>query len=307
MATSINCEVKKELIPKALEDILPGRLIHEISSLGIRGIEEIRIRRTGATALTVYGRSIRLNTVIEPHETDEIFTSMCSRSVYAHTDTIRKGYLTLDGGMRVGLCGRAVVEGERIIGLSTVTGINIRIPTQITDVGEPICDILRSFSGGEGVLVYSPPAEGKTTLLRSVASKMAGGERPWRVCVVDSRRELAPSLDSRELMIDVLSGYPKGMGIEIATRTMNPQLIVCDEIGDVTEARAILGAVNCGVSVLASAHGRGVRDVFRREGLAEMHRAHVFGAYVGIKRRRYDYIYDVATWEEADALFKNIG
>ena len=152
------------------------------------------------------------------------------------------------------------------------------------------------------MLVYSPPGEGKTTLLRGVAAALASGAEAWRVAVIDSRGELGFSLDDASLCIDVLAGYPRALGLEIAARTMNAQLIVCDEIGGVDEARAIISAQNCGVPLLASAHGESVRSIMRRDGIRELHLAGVFGAYVGIKRRGIgiDYIYDISRAEEVE-------
>ena len=97
------------------------------------------------------------------------------------------------------------------------------------------------------------------------------------------------------------------MGIEIAARTMNPQLMVCDEIGDNEEAQAIIAAQNCGVPLLASAHGDTVEGLLRRTAIMNLHMAGVFEFYVGIERRREggEYRYTVTTAEEADVFLQN--
>ena len=107
--------------------------------------------------------------------------------------------------------------------------------------------------------------------------------------------------------MDVLSGYPRALGIEIAARSMNAQLIVCDEIGDVSEAQAIVAAQNCGVPLLATAHGSSVEGLLRRTGIRILHDARVFGAYVGIRREagERDYRYTFTSYGEADAILQD--
>ena len=109
--------------------------------------------------------------------------------------------------------------------------------------------------------------------------------------------------------MDVLTGYPRPRGIEIATRTMNAQLIVCDELGDAAEAEAIVAAQNCGVPFVASAHGDSVAGLLRRTGILRLHRAGVFGAYVGIRRPPWggEFSYTVTEWEEANGVLQSSG
>ena len=308
MAIKVNYTTKKDVLPDILSSFLPYRLVDEIEKISGTGrIEEIRIRRGRAASLTYAGKNLLLGTVLSADEMDRLFSDICGRSIYAHSETIRRGYVLLEGGIRVGVCGRAVIEGESVTGVYEPSAINIRLPMAKLDVGEPVCQILHGLGGLSGVLVYSPPAEGKTTLLRSVAMNLASGKNPLRVALVDTRGELSYALENEGACLDVLFGYPRGVGIEIATRTMSAELIVCDEIGDEVEAEAIIAAQNAGVPLLASAHGEDVEGLLRRSGIARLHRARVFGAYVGIKRHRGDFSYTVTPWEEADAIFKAFG
>ena len=296
----------RQLLPRALCDALPPRLCTEVEKSVPSGamIEELRLRRDRCASLTVAGRNLRLSTVLSGVEMDEILMRFCKGSLYAHSETITKGYLTLDGGIRVGICGRAGVSGGIVTGVAQISSLSIRLPHSAPPVGEEIDALLRSFSLVRGVLLYAPPGVGKTTLLRTVAARMAGGEHPLRVAVVDTRGELGYTLGSPTLLLDLLSGYPRGVGISIAARTLSAQLIVCDEIGDLGEAREIVEAHSCGVPLLASAHAADARELLLRPGMRLLHEMRCFGAYVGLSRRlgSFDYEYDILEWEAANAL-----
>ena len=295
----------RRLLPGVLGAVLPPALCAQIEAAVPSGdlLEEVRLRRGHCASLTVSGRNIRLETVLSGAEMDALLMALCEGSLYAHGNTLRKGYLALRDGIRVGVCGRLGLVGEQVTGVCEVSALSIRIPHVPPLVGGEIAALLRRLSLTGGVLIFAPPAVGKTTVLRSVTVQLAGGERPFRVAVVDTRGELAYGLTAPSLLVDVLSGYPKGLGISVATRTLSAELIVCDEIGDMDEAREIVQAHNCGVPLLASAHAAEIGELLVRPGPRLLHEAHCFGAYVRLFRRpgAFDFDYRVWKWEEADA------
>ena len=307
MGISISHIEKQEKYPVFLKRFLPESLCREIDLVPISAIEEIRLRAGARVTLTTSRGNIFLKSVFSQKEIADILSDMCGHSLYAYSDMINNGYVTLEGGVRVGICGRAAVEDERIIGVYSISSLNIRIPSDIRGIGGEICRLLRRVTGSRGVLIYSPPGVGKTTLLRSVARIMASGTDAARVAIIDTRGEISCFEDMQGAAIDVLSCYPKGIGIEIAARTMNAQLMICDEIGEEREIKSILYAQNCGVPLLASAHGDTVGGLLRRQGIMELHRAGVFGAYVRISRRAgsREYDYKITTAEEADDILQN--
>lgn len=293
-------------------DLLPPRLTAALLD-AVRGnegqIEEIRLRAGRYATLTVGGRNLTSQAILTSADLTAILTHMCGGSLYAYSQTINQGYITLPDGIRVGVVGHAVCENDRIIGVCEITGLCIRLPHRFGRMGGVVCRLLRRMAaeGGapQGVLIYAPPGEGKTTLLRAVTAGMAGadGQPPLRTVVVDTRGELGFETDGQGLCLDVLRGYPRARGVEIATRTLSAQLIVCDEIGDVEEAMSLVSAHHGGVPLVASAHAGALDELLRRTGIRLLHEAHLFGAYVGIRRDgQGDFTYRVTLRSDADRI-----
>ncbi len=291
MRTMIFDRVHDAALDSGILSYLPPALAAEISGRPLARVEEIRLRVGGACSLTADRESIILKYRLSRREIDETVKKMCGGSLYAYSDTINRGYIIMDGGVRVGLCGRAVTEGQRIVGVYDISSVAIRLPHRAPRVGRPICELLRRSGFFSGVLIYSPPGEGKTTLLRAVIAELAGGERPVRTAVIDTRGELGCFLPDG-LTVDILSGYPRGAGIELAVRTLSPELIVCDELGaDTAEAEAVAAAHNCGVALLATAHARELSELKNKKGIALLAERGIFSHFVGIRRAGDDYEY----------------
>ena len=300
MRTLINTVKKADSeLPHELLSSLPSRLKDEISSLESEKISELRLRSRGACSV-MYGRSFQaLRTSVSQEELEHTVKQLCNGSLYAFRDTINKGYISLRCGIRVGVCGRAVYENGKLIGVYDISSLCIRIPHHVSNLGDSICRLVFERRLTDGVLIYSAPGVGKTTLLRSITERLSSPPVNMRLSVIDTRGELDFGLP-KGLNCDVLSGYEKGLGIEIAVRCLNPQLIVCDEIGaDLSEAQSILRAHNSGVPLLASAHASDLDSLLRRPAIAELHRSACFGYYVGITRDQNGFKYTLNKRNEA--------
>ena len=297
------------LLPKALAEEICHALDHERRK-GHCVLEEIRLRADRRVYLTLGAagkkRNLPLSFLLPKDELTLIFEKMCGGSLYAYGESILRGAISLGGGVRVGICGRASLDGGRIRGIYDISSLNIRLPCDLIRVERGLCArIEKCVQGGGGVLIYSPPAEGKTTLLRSLCAHLSGRESHMRVAVVDSRDELGSLPHSSEHSIDLLSGYPKAEAILMATSFMNPEVILCDEIGTSDEARAILEAQNCGVPLIATAHGDSFESLVRRPQIRILHDSCVFALYIGIRISESGFDYNIRSWEEAESELEN--
>ena len=292
---------EKTLLPDVLTELLPPRLCEAIASCGAGQAEELRIHAGRLTTVTCGGRNYATGVLLSQEEVTELFSAMCGGSIYAYQSKICNGYITLPGGIRVGVCGSASVDSGRMVGVGEISGLVVRLPHCHRVSAEPILKLLREAKGVGGVLLFSPPGVGKTTCLRAAARAAADPANGIRTVVVDTRAEFSGTLEGENLLLDILVGYPQEVGIDIAVRTLGAELIICDEIGTDDEARSLLLAANRGVPILASAHARSFPELFARPGIERLHRAKIFVAYVKLLRNGFGgFDYVIRSWEETD-------
>jgi len=285
-------------LPEILCNILPVPLLDAVRFSGAERIEEIRLHADRYCTVSCGTQNIWTGFLTTEEEIRKLLLQMCEGSLYAYGQSINEGYLTLPGGIRVGVCGRATVENGRVIGVHSVSGLMIRIPHRVRVDASPILDLLRVRNRSGGVLIYAPPGVGKTTLLRACATTAASAPYALRTVVVDTRSELKYTLEDKSLCLDILEGYPRDLGIEIATRSFGAQLVICDEIGSPADARAILQSANSGIALIATAHASSLSELLARPAFAELHRAGVFHTYVGLFREGSNFFYRYAAVED---------
>lgn len=284
---------------KDIEKYLPERLIKAINNKTKDGglLEEIRVRVNRQAFIICGGFNILLDVVISDVEMQEIVLSMTKGSLYAYKDSIANGYITLDVGVRVGIIGRAAIENNRIAGIYDINELAIRLPNRL----KVNCTEIDPYVRDGSVLIFAPPGIGKTTLLRSIIKSVAKGTDAKRICVIDTRNELAYDISQKDMFVSILTAYPRKLGIEIAVRTMNAQMIVCDEIGNDEDASAIIEAQGAGIPLIATCHGRTLEDILSHKGIRELHKAKIFNYYIQIERgERLGFKYSIFTKEDAD-------
>ncbi|WP_018132452.1 stage III sporulation protein AA [Effusibacillus pohliae] len=273
-------------------------------------LEEIRIRQgkplqvythQGDYYLDPEGQPIRLDHKayrVTQEEVSQTIQLLTRSSLYALEEELRRGYLTIAGGHRVGLAGRTVLSSEGFVQtMKDITHLNIRIAREVPGVADSIKQHLINPAGYKlyNALIISPPQCGKTTLLRDIARQVSDGllhpNLPGqKVGIVDERSELAGCVNGIPQhavgsRTDVLDACPKAEGMLMMIRSMSPQLLITDEIGREADRDAILEAVHAGVAVIASAHGHNMAEVKKRPAIRSLIEEQVFSRYLVLSRR----------------------
>ncbi len=302
---------------KGILPYLPPGLREEFSLIPpscLTGLEEIRLRLGFPIALRfncgeaflAQGSRITQNPengrVLSPQELRQIVLLISDSSFYALEEELKRGYITLRGGHRAGLCGRAVLDGGNIRTLKDISSINLRLARFVAGNGEKL---LPRLYGGEPktlqhTLIASPPGAGKTTLLRDLAGLLSKGHgelspnikgAAYNVGIVDERSEIAAMLEGKPQLplgprCDVLDACPKGEGMMLMIRSMAPQIIICDEIGRIEDATAIREASNAGIIIIASAHGSNKEELLARPVMGGLLKEKAFGRIVFLSRAK---------------------
>ena len=228
-------------------------------------------------------------------ELEEILKHLCGYSLYAFADEIRQGFLTVQGGHRVGLAGQVILDdGGRIKNMKYIRYLNIRISHQVRGAADPLIPSL--FENGHvlSTLLISPPGVGKTTLLRDLIRQVSEGTAYGpgvNVSVVDERSEIAGSYlgvarNDLGIRTDVLDGCPKSEGMMRLIRSMAPQVLAVDELGSIEDARALQMANGCGCRLLATIHGGSLEEVRNKDYMRCIIKAGLFERYVVLGKTR---------------------
>lgn len=298
--------IYEEKIDEALEFVaskLPEKLKNDIFNFlknhRYRAINEIRIHKGGHLCLIADSVNVLTDIYVNEDLINETLNSLCDGSVYAHFNTIKDGYISVGMGIRAGICGKANIENGEITGVYNISSINIRIPQKISNASCYLFEILKNNNFNKSVIIYSKPGVGKTTILRDLISKIGDIFPPIRFSVIDTKEEISPSL-SEKTNADIYISYPKGMAIELSTKSMTPQIIICDEITSKEEAKSILEAVNAGVSLIATCHASTKEELLSKSSLLPLFEKGVFDYALGVTReygkKKYEFDLNKLKW-----------
>ncbi len=261
---------------------LPARLADAVLktvSLWNSAINEIRLRENRLLSITVGRKNVSCDLICTREEILQTVTKVCGNSLYSHSESIREGCITTDCGIRVGVCGHAVLSDGRMSLVRDISSLNIRIPHRIPGVAD---NLFQQLQQKPNVLIYSAPGRGKTTLLRELIPLLASGDSAKRCAVIDTRYELCTGMTTPD-MTDVFYGYPRYEGILSAVRTMAPEYIICDEISSEQDARALIYAHSAGIAVCASIHAGDSAELNRNPIVKMLMDAQVFDIFYKIQ------------------------
>lgn len=295
----INLEDILNVMPMYIKEILMN-IEH------IENIQEIRLKVDKPVILQISDREVITNYNITSENIKTILKKMSNYSIYSIEPELKQGYITINGGHRVGICGNCIIENNIVKTIKNVSSLNIRVCKEILGCSDKIMQFILEDKNVLNTIIISPPKCGKTTLVRDITRNLSDGMENFKldgkkVCVVDERSEICACSDGIPqlkvgLRTDVLDNCPKSQGIMMAIRSMSPDVIVCDEIGTYDDIKSILAALNCGVNLITTIHGFGIEDLKSRDVFKEVLKNNVFKRAIVLSGRRgvgtVEYIYD---------------
>lgn len=231
--------------------------------------------------------------MIEAEDLRETMEYVSNYSMYAFEEEIRKGFITIQGGHRVGIAGKTVLDGDKIKSLKYISYINLRLSHQIKGCATPILPYIMKKNNVCHTLIISPPMCGKTTLLRDLIRQVSDGNRYLEgktVGVVDERSEIAGSyqgIPQNDLGIrtDILDCCPKAEGMMMLIRSMSPEVVAVDELGDYEDIHAIESVIHCGCKLFATVHGSSIDDMKRKPLMQRLMQEKVFERYIILQNK----------------------
>ncbi len=277
---------------------LPLRIQQDVLALSDKiqsQCEELRLRAGRGVSYVIAGQETCLPlSAVATADLEETLGRATRYSVHSFAESLQNGFVTLEGGHRLGLCGAAILRGERIDGIRNLSSINLRIACEHLGAAAALTPHLQKNGRAQSMLILSPPAWGKTTLLRDCVRALSC--TGMRVGVADERCELSGSLGGAPQFdlgptTDIISGGSKSEAALLLLKTMSPAVLALDEITSLRDIEAVSCAAHCGTAVLATAHAYDREDFARRPLYHALLEAGVFDIFTTIRlendRREY--------------------
>ena len=265
----------------------PMEIRNPIINLLVEDVCEIRIRINRPIILKTKNKEIIIEYIVKKENIERIFESICNNSIYAFEEEISNGFITIQGGHRVGLSGKPLYREGKIYTIKDISALNFRIAREVIGFADNIIPKIKINNEFVSTLIISPPGLGKTTLLRDLVRQISNSG--YTVSLIDERSEIASCFKGLPqndigLRTDIMDSVYKPDGIKMMVRSMRPDFIATDEIGTDEDAEAIFYAVNCGTKILATAHGNKLEDLYKSKKMKEVLECDIFKKIVLLSR-----------------------
>ncbi len=251
-----------------LKKYLPEGLYYALNGQQMEKALEIRLR-AGRNAVLRYPDGYEeIDYPVTAVVLKETLELLCGYSLYAYASDIARGFITA-GGLRVGIGGRVVFSDGESRGIRTVSSLNIRLSRPVNGCADKLLPYILNNGRVRNTMLVSPPLCGKTTLLRDIVRQLS--DSGINTAVIDERSEIA-CLDADGntghdvgRCSDVLSGCGKAVGVTMALRSLAPELIALDEIGEKADIQAVNNAVTGGSAVICTVHSDDLETLCKRK------------------------------------------
>ncbi|MEI5908114.1 stage III sporulation protein AA [Bacillus spongiae] len=277
------------ILPKAIKEY-----ITTLPQTVLDHLEEIRIRVQRPLEVISQGKPLFLSYIIREEDAEALINRLAQYSFYTLEEELKRGYITIAGGHRVGLAGKVILEHGEVKAIRQLSSFNIRVARQKSGIAMPLIPYLYE-NRWMHTMIIGAPQTGKTTLLRDIARILSTGVEEKqldakKVGIVDERSEIAGCVNGVPQLafgprVDVLDACPKAEGMMMMIRSMSPDVLVVDEIGREEDARAILEAVNAGITLFMTTHGHSFSDIKKRPILREIINLGIIDRYIELSRK----------------------
>jgi stage III sporulation protein AA len=258
-------------------------------------IEEIRIRINRPIEVTSGGTTFFLPYIVPIEDANHLLNKISHHSIYALEEELRRGYITIAGGHRVGLAGKVILENGKVKAIRDISSFNIRIAKEKIGIADTLVSAIY-LQQWQHTMIIGPPQTGKTTLLRDIARIVSTGDHKLgiaaqKVGIVDERSEIAGCLNGIPQLtfgprVDVLDACPKAEGMMMMIRSMSPEVLIVDEIGRQEDSEAILEAVNAGIILMMTTHGDTFEEIRKRPSLQMILKQGIFKRFIELSRQK---------------------
>jgi stage III sporulation protein AA len=276
------------LMPKSI-----AATLNDLSPSIQEMMEEIRIRVLRPLEIIADGKPLFHPYIITEDDVVYLLNRLSQFSIYTMEEELKRGYITIQGGHRVGLAGKVITENGKVKVIRDVTSFNFRIAKERIGIADSLLPFLYQYRWKNTVIIGSPQT-GKTTMLRDLARIISEGHEKRgipskKVGIVDERSEIAGCVKgipqfSFGPRVDVLDACPKAEGMMMMIRSMSPDVLIADEIGRMEDSDAIMEAVNAGVQLMITVHGETYEDLWKRPSLRKMLEIGAFERFVELSR-----------------------
>lgn len=272
----------KDMSTKDLISLLPIAIVQEmeISKVNLKNLQEIRIK-IGNPVIMEDGEGEKVfNYQVKNEDIKYIIQRISNYSLYAFEEELKQGYITIQGGHRIGISGDCVVQNGLVKTIKNIYSLNIRVSREILGCAFKYVPHMIKNNDVLNTIIISPPKCGKTTILRDLTRILSNGDKSLgiqgkKITIIDERSEIAgcyrgiPQLNVG-IRSDVYDNCIKSEGIIMAIRALSPEIIICDEIGTEKDTKSLIQALNSGVKVITTIHGFDIKDLVNRPVFKEL-------------------------------------
>ena len=278
-----------------LSKILPEKIFKILDEkVNLKAVNELRFRADKPIVVCVSGKNYFLTeNGVSSNLTNALFASKIAIediifrasecSIYSVNEQIKRGFIVTDGGIRIGIGGNVVEENGQIKTMTNFSSCNMRFPHNVKNCSLCAYPYIVHDEKIENTLVISPPNAGKTTFLKDFVSQLSERKLSYNVLLLDERGELDNNVDSN--FFDKIAFSTKKVGFENGIRSLSPDLIVTDEIGQEEDIDAIIYAITSGISVLATTHADSMETFLKKPLFQKVIKEKIFKRYVLLSKR----------------------